>query len=174
MNCTLTSPVIAVFTADNSSRANTIAATWANPSPTYSAARTRTIVSRTFSVVTVSVLVATPGPPVPIFVAGSASIATVSTRLRITISHNTGQIDFFTVFSTGSTMMPVMLAIASTPEIARISRVNVAHAASGLLCTAVSFASPRFGAANSAIARLSTAVSTATTIAPVPALVGPK
>jgi hypothetical protein len=174
MYCTLTSPVIAVFTADSNNRANTTAATEANVSPTYSEARMRTIVSRIFTVVCVSTLVATPGPPVPIFDVGNASIATVSTMLSTTISISTGQIDFFTVLATGSTMIPVMFAIASTPEMARINFVNMAQVASGLVCTFEMVASSSDGTANKAITRLSTAVRTATTIAPVPAFVGPK
>ena len=63
---------------------------------------------------------------------GMASMATVNTRLSTTISANTGQIARAAVFATGSTIRPVMLAITSTPEIARISEVNWAHQWNGL------------------------------------------
>ena len=58
---------------------------------------------------------------------GSAFIAAARIRFSTTISTRTGTIAFRAVFSTGGTMMPVMLAIASTPESASTISVKPTH-----------------------------------------------
>ncbi len=71
-------------------------------------------------------------------------------------------------------MSPVMLAIASTPEIARISDVNWAHQRSGLPAGRAMCAWSSDGAAKPATTSVSAIVTIATTRASIPDFRGPK
>ncbi len=114
---------------------------------------------------------------------GSAFIAAARIRFRITISIRTGTIAFRAVFSTGGTMIPVMLAIASTPESASTISVKPTHESQSPRekgDARMTWPTPGTGeipamcsTARVPMTRVRATVAIATSIAAVPVLVGP-